>query len=28
MIPVRQTGDLPAPSFRFAVACDTLGVQL
>ena len=28
MISVRQTGDLPAPSFRFRLTADTLGVQL
>ena len=27
-IPVRQSGDLPAPSFRFHLTMDTLGVRL
>ena len=27
-ISVRRVGDLPAPSFRFCLAADTLGVQL
>ena len=28
VISVRQTGDLPTPSFRFRLTTDTLGVQL
>ena len=28
VISVRQTGDLPTPSFRFCLTADTLGVQL
>lgn len=28
VISVRQTGDLPTPSFRFYLTADTLGVQL
>lgn len=28
VVSVRQTGDLPTPSFRFCLTADTLGVQL